>query len=247
MAEDKAEEKDNWTEINAAVSYTSAFQIRQRMYRINDFDLPFRHGIAVEQFLAFVAALIVMFLVYNLIITPFFALVFGASIPFRFALLIILVPPVIAAQRVIQQMPSRKTLGGFVMSFIRYHLDDVWHRRGVPIPKEENPSRQVQGNYLRVWTVDPYFAGVEAPNDKPATYFANSANRPFPDHQIRAHDEEIERKESIMESEEEFYGRIRGQLAGDELTEHKRDDGTIFRATKKETTSQYDYLKALME
>lgn len=208
MAENKPSEEmqAEWTRVNMGESYTQAFNIRQVMYRIQDLDLPFKRGIRVEQFLMFLGAFIVTLIFNSIIVLPLFRIA-GLKIPPTFHLILWLAFPVFMAVRVGKPMPYEKTITGTAASFLRYNLDDRWHCRGLPMAAL--PHTGMQGNYLRTWTVDPAYAGVESPNDLPATEFAMYSNLVFPDEPVRL-PEEIVQKKGILEDDESFMDRLTG-------------------------------------
>lgn len=193
-----------WVQANMGESFTQAFNIRKVMYRIQDVDLPFKRGIRVEQFLMFLGAFVVTFIVNNLLIYPIFRLI-GLSLPVTFHLILWLVFPIFMAVRIGKPMPHQKTITGMASSFIRYSLDDRWHCRGLPM--RAAPTTGLEGNYLRTWTVDPAYAGVEAPSDLPASEFVIYSNMDLPDGAVRLPGEVIEKK-GILEDEDAFLDRL---------------------------------------
>lgn len=195
----------SWMQENTAFSYTSAFEIRQVMYRIQDIDLPFKRGLRVEQFLAFVAGFLLNAALINIIVYPLLRLL-GGGFPWTFHALIWLALPIFLAVQIGRPMPNHKSIAGTTMSFLRYHLDDRWHRRGMPQAKAPT-STELQGNYLRVWTVDPQYKGIESPHDLPATEFVKYSNIDLPDHKVVLPHTVVER-EGILESDEEFLERL---------------------------------------
>lgn len=196
-----------WVQANMGESFTQAFNIRKIMYRIQDVDLPFKRGIRVEQFLMFLLALVVAFIFNNIILYPLMRLG-GISLPWTFHAVIWLAFPVFMAIRIGKPMPHHKTITGMAASFLRYNLDDRWHSRGLPVKKA--PKTGLQGNYLRTWTVDPAFQGVESPSDLPATDFALYTNLDLPDGAVFLPEEVVE-KQRILEDEESFLDRLTGR------------------------------------
>lgn len=208
------ENRTTWISNNIGVSYTQAFDIRKVMYRIQNMDLPFKRGIRVEQFLMFFFALMLAFIVYYILISPILSLL-GISLPFTFLLVYFLAPPILLSIRIGKPMPHGKTIFGTVISWLRFKLDDQWHRRGMPMKKE--PNLKAQGNYLRTWTVDPRYAGLEEPNDLPATEFLQYSRIELPDSrqviltpdQLKAEEERIAGRR-ILEGDSDFYKRLYG-------------------------------------
>lgn len=205
-----------------AYSYSGAFQIRKVMYRVQDVDLPFRRGLRVEQFLVFLLVVFISFVAYQLLISPVLSLI-GIPENFMLAALIVLGPATMASVRVGQPMPHNKTIPGTIMSFLSYHLDDEWHRRGMPVPRSVTPDlNEVEGNYLRTWAVDPMYEN-EATGALAHTRYVNPTFRSFPDHTIKPLDYVQKEKWTPLESEEKFSERLRGNMGvAVEKKKHKR-------------------------
>lgn len=223
MAEQNNQAQDRlgaWVESNMGASYTQAFNIRKVMYRIQDVDLPFKRGIRVEQFVTFIVVFFLTFAVMNILVNPIL-LAIGLALPWTFQALFYLAPPIAASIRIGKPMPHNKSIGGTMMSWIRSGLDDEWDARGMPVGKA--PDTGVQGNYLRTWTVDPAYAGVEHPTDLPATDFKEYENLDFPDTKVVLPGSSRKRIQ-IIEDEDEFLNRL---LALDMLGNVRDDDGKI--------------------
>lgn len=193
---------EDWVQSRLGESYTQAFNIRKVMYRIQNMDLPFKRGIRVEQFLAFFLGLIIAFVVWSLLLSPILHLM-DIKLPWTFIALYFLAPPFLLSARMGKPMPHQKSIQGTVMTFLRSVLDDPWHRRGMPM--KNGPDRELEGNYLRVWTVDPAFVGVESDREKPATEFDNPTPQDLPDYKVSFTEKE---KVKILEADDEFEQRI---------------------------------------
>lgn len=185
-------------------SYTEAFNIRKVMYRLQDIDLPFKRGIPVEQFVTFIMVFFLMFVINNIVLASILNII-GIQMPWTFWLVLYVAPPIMASIRIGKPMPHKKSIGGTMSSVLRSALDDDWDCRGMPYGKE--PNTGLQGVYLRTWTVDPAYAGVEAPNDLPASQFREYENLHFPDSKVLLPGTKVY-KERILESDDEFYERL---------------------------------------
>lgn len=206
MAQDREaeiERQNAWINANLGESYSQAFQIRKVMYRIQDIDLPFKRGIRVEQFLVFLLGIVISLILNTLIVSPILGIL-NIKLPMAFNLIRYLALPIFLAVRIGKPMPHNKSISGYVMSLLRYHLDDRVHARGMPIKKK--PFTGLEANYMRTWSVDPAYARVEADNDKPAADFALYVNQDLPDDPIVVRDDR--EKERILESDEQFYDRL---------------------------------------
>jgi len=208
---------DEWVQTRLGESYTQAFNIRKVMYRIQNMDLPFKRGIRVEQFLAFFLGLILAFVVWSLLLSPLLSLL-DIQLPWTFIALYFLGPPFLLSARMGKPMPHQKSIQGTVMTFLRYSLDDVWHRRGMPV--NHGPDPELEGNYLRVWTVDPAFVGIESEREKPATEFMDPVPQDLPDHKVSFTEKE---KVKILEADDEFEQRINVGFDGLRTAVQKRD------------------------
>lgn len=203
-SDERLKQQSDWERAHLGESYTQAFKIRQVMYRIQDVDLPFKRGIRVEQFLMFLGGLVVMFILTNLLIYPLMNLI-GLTMPITFHMVLWLALPIFLSVRIGKPMPHHKTVSGMAMSFLRYNLDDRWHCRGLPLKKA--PSTGLEGNYLRTWTVDPAYQGIEAAGDIPATEFALYTNLDLPDDKVILPGQEVQKKR-ILEDEDAFLDRL---------------------------------------
>lgn len=217
MAQDDSvdkQQKNDWIRANVGESYTQAFDIRKVMYRIQNFDLPFKRGVRVEQFLMFFATLALCFIFYFVILSPVFSII-GFSLPWTFILAYFLIPPIMLSIRIGKPMPHGKSIFGSLTSWLRFKLDDEWHRRGMPMKKA--PNTKAQGNYLRTWTVDPRYSGIEEAQDLPATEFLEYSRIELPDQrQVILTLEELKQEEErlaakkFLEKDDDFYDRLYG-------------------------------------
>lgn len=223
MTEQNTQPKDRlgeWVESNMGASYTQAFNIRKVMYRVQDVDLPFKRGIRVEQFVTFIVVFFLTFAIMSILVNPIL-LATGIVLPWTFTALFYLAPPFVASIRIGKPMPHNKSIGGTMMSVLRSTLDDEWDARGMPVGKA--PDTGAQGTYLRTWTVDPAYAGVEHSSDLPSTDFKEYENLDFPDTKVTLPGTGRKRVQ-IIEDEDEFLTRL---LALDMLGNVREDDGTI--------------------
>lgn len=225
------EHRSTWISNNIGISYTQAFDIRKVMYRIQNFDLPFKRGVRVEQFLMFFAALLLSFISYFVIISPIFGFLhFNA--PWSLVAVYFLAPAILLSIRIGKPMPHAKSIFGTVTSYLRYKLDDEWHRRGMPMRKA--PNMRAQGNYLRTWTVDPAFAGFEEPNDLPATDFLEYSRIDLPDRkqsiltpeELKA-EEARRRSKRFLEHDEDFYDRIYNSSVSGGVTSEEDEEEAL--------------------
>lgn len=238
-------QRNDWLVANVGTSYTQAFDIRQVMYRIQNMDLPFRRGIRVEQFLMFFAMVAVMFILWFVVLSPLFGWI-GIALPWTFILVFFLAPPILMTVRIGKPLPHGKSIFGTATSWIRYRLDDEWHRRGMP--QRYKPNLRAQGNYLRTWTVDPQFAGVEEVNDLPATEFVEYSRMELPDdRQIIYTPEQLAAEETrraskkIMESEESYMERVYGaHIRESDQSELTEEDFLYQEGMKSDQSDQID-------
>lgn len=150
------QEEDLRNEGLVAVSYDNFFAIEKRIRKFQDFHVPTRQGLATSQIGTFFVVFFVSAFVYLFILAPIFSFV---HIPhgWRVMLLFVFGPPVVAAWRVTRPMPHGKTIPGTAKSWIRYALDDRYHRRGVPVPTNKRPSAKFIQHYLREFVVSEEF------------------------------------------------------------------------------------------
>lgn len=156
MADTQEEDLDK--EGLVGVSYDSFFKIDKRVRKVQDLHLPTRAGISVNQIATFFIALFFSFLFYALVIVQLTS-IFGISIHWFVALLLLFVPPLLCAWRVSLPMPSGKSIPGTARSLLTYYLDDPVHRRGRPIKTDPRPHDEFVQHYMRDWTVSQEFAG----------------------------------------------------------------------------------------
>jgi hypothetical protein len=133
-----------------ANSYDALFSVRKRIRMINDLALPTRQGLATNQIGVGILAFILAVVTYGLVLVPILGLLGIARDP-RLMIAWLFIPPVLAAQRIAKPMAYGKSIGGSFTSFLRFHLDDPIHRRGIPIPTPRQPDDRAVLHYQREW------------------------------------------------------------------------------------------------
>lgn len=210
-----------WLQNNVGESYTEAFKIRKVMYRIQDMDLPFRRGIRTEQFITFFVVLIILFILWAIVVSPLLGAA-GISLPWTFIALYFLIPPFLLSSRMGKPMPYQKSIQGTIISFLRDFLDDKWHCRGMPHKGEIEP--EYEGNYMRTWTVDPKYVGLESDREQPAVEFEHPDEHVFPDRKVKF-DTGLKRRR-VVETDDEFNERIMGGISGGD-TQQQKDSNRV--------------------
>lgn len=140
-----------------AHSYDSLFSIRKRLRKVNDLTIPTRRGLGTNQIGAFVVVFLVSVITYGFILVPVLALL-GIPRDPRIMAAWVLIPAFLVAQRIAKPMPSGKSIPGSLTSWMRYHLDDPVHRRGLPIVGASRASSQRTLHYQRDWDMADTFA-----------------------------------------------------------------------------------------
>lgn len=144
-------------------SYDSLFGIVKRIRKINDLEIPLRNGVTTNQVGVFVGTFVLCVILLALVINPIFNFLYGLVPPAgqRFLLLgriaCLVVPPIMAANRVTKPMPDGKTIPGWIVSWLRFQLDDPVHRRGVPIADSGRPVDEPVLHYQREFVMTPEF------------------------------------------------------------------------------------------
>lgn len=144
------EEEDLEQQGLIASSYDSLFGIRKRVRKINDLQLPTRRGVGVDQLGIGVLVFIIFVILYGLVVVPLTELL-GIGRDVRFLLAWLFIPPFLAGQQIAKPMPHGKSIGGTISSWLRFHLDDPVHRRGVPVPRSKRAPEVPTLHYQRIW------------------------------------------------------------------------------------------------
>lgn len=145
-----------------AHSYDSLFSIRKIIRKINDIQIPVKHGLATNQIGAFILGFVVSIVLYGLIVVPMLNL-FGIDRSVWITIGCLFGPPFLLAQRIAKPMAYGKTIGGTMSSLLRYLLDDRVHRRGLPVPTPRQPIDLPVQHYQRTWVM-----AEELAHDEPA-------------------------------------------------------------------------------
>lgn len=153
-----AEEEDLVALGLVANSYDALFQVRKRIRKINDITLPVRAGLATNQIGVGILVFIIAVITYGFIGLPIMGLL-GIDPGWQILVLWLLVPPVLAGQRIAKPMQYGKSIGGTITSWMRFHLDDPVHRRGVPIPTPKQPADIPVLHHQREWVMAEDLAG----------------------------------------------------------------------------------------
>jgi fluoride ion exporter CrcB/FEX len=140
-----------------AHSYDSLFSIRKIIRKINDIQIPVKHGLATNQIGAFILGFVVSVILYGLIVVPLLNLL-GVDRNAWITIGCLFGPPFLLAQRIAKPMAYGKTIGGTTSSWLRYLLDDRVHRRGLPIPTPRQPVDIPVQHYQRSWVLFQEFA-----------------------------------------------------------------------------------------
>lgn len=143
-----------------AHSYDSLFSIRKIIRKINDIQIPVKHGLATDQIGAFIVVFVASLVVFGVVVVPLLGLLGVRQTPLITAVCL-LGPPVLAAQRIAKPMGYGKTIGGTMSSWARYTLDDRVHRRGQPIPTPPRPMDVPVQHYQRSWVMYADFVDDE--------------------------------------------------------------------------------------
>lgn len=150
-----------------AHSYDSLFAIRKVIRKINDIPIPFRGGLGTNQigvaFLVFIAQI----MLYGLVVLPLMSLLRIAPHP-GFMLIWLLAPPILVGQRIAKPMAYGKSIGSTFTSFLRRHLDDPVHRRGIPVKNPAQPDGMPVLHYQREWEMFADYAEL-APGEADVT------------------------------------------------------------------------------
>lgn len=148
-----------------AHSYDSLFSIRKRMRKINDITIPLRRGLGTDQVGAAILTFIACVITFGIIVRPLVTLI-GYEPGWRFILAWLIIPPLLVGQRIAKPMGYGKSIGGTVTSWMRYHLDDRIHRRGLPIKTPPLPPDEKRIHYQREWVIfDDYTNTVSGETD----------------------------------------------------------------------------------
>lgn len=142
-------------------SYDSITQVRTRVRKVNDLQVPVRGGLAPAQFGVGLLTMFASIVLYAVIIRPTFAL-FGMKPHWIIMVAVLIGPALLAGQRVIKPMRYEKSIASTVTSWWRYITDEPVHARGLPVPRREQDA--IDGPSLvfqRVWVPEEGLFGPE--------------------------------------------------------------------------------------
>lgn len=202
-----------------AHSYDSLFSVRKRLRKINDLTLPTRRGLGTSQIGAFMVVFIFSVITYGLFLVPALGLLHIDRDP-RILLAWVLIPSFLVAQRIAKPMEFGKTIPGTINSFLRFHLDDPLHRRGLPVPTPTLPPEHRAIHYQRTWEMAAPYAAIEPSETDWSDLVTEhrlageAALEPWLDDQAKASAarEQIERENRSTRTAQAVYYR-RGQAA----------------------------------
>lgn len=211
-----------------AHSYDALFAIRKKIRKIQDITIPLRNGITNAQIGTAMGVFLIQCITLGLFINPLFA-IFGATPHWFFIVLWIIGAPILAAQKIVKQMPAGKTIPGTLKSISRYFLDDPIHRRGMPIDTPAQPYDLSVPHFQREWTPfeeqvqnEPWEADItdtftEGRMQKARSFFADQPETDFQqwwDGKAEEHlKQEYEALNVRKEEDQHEIGARRGPLA----------------------------------
>lgn len=201
-------------------SYDALWSVQKRLRKINDLAIPTRRGLSTQQIGSFLVTFIFSIITYGLVAVPVMSLL-GIPRDPRIMLAWLLVPSFLVAQQIAKPMAYSKSISGSLTSWLRYHLDDPVHRRGMPIASPAMPADERRIHYLRRWDMAEPYTAIE-PSETPWTDDATEARfagKPvdlgaWMDTQARtsAEAEAAERAKARIKTKDEVYYR-RGEAA----------------------------------
>lgn len=215
-------------------SYDSLFLIRKRLRKINDITIPMKRGLPTNQLGIFLLVFLLSLITFGLVVNPLISLL-SIPKPWVIALLWLFGPPLLAAQRIAKPMADGKTIGGAWRSWLRFHLDDRVHRRGLPVPAPKQPSEESVPHWQREWV--PAFSDdpadrlpevVEYSDEKTEERFSDNVvdlqswmdgrSRQHHNAEVKAKTEQAKKEEKATHFRRGAPQRVRGPEPDDDTT-----------------------------
>jgi len=129
-------------------NYTDVSRISKRVRKIHDMVIPLRRGLGQDQVVAGFLTLVALAIIFFTLIRPTLQLL-NVQPNWVMYVIYFVGPVILVGQKISAPMPSGKTISGTMTSFMRFHMDDPIHRRGIPQPKR--PARGRRLHYAREW------------------------------------------------------------------------------------------------